>query len=204
MNISRVTNISLALAVAVFALGYTIPSFADNPKTCGDGTGHCDHGDEGSGDGATVDLGVGMHSTGLPVTVYQDNFKKIRLNSINFMHEIKLQFGVDTKDCVQSSDDLTIVDRAALVTELNGGIIESGSFVMERDRKKSTGIIVIEYTNSELGLIQVSYSGHIVPPAPDVTEDDEMFFDFRGTIFIVWTDQLLACTNTEVTVTLNR
>ena len=58
MNISRATTFSLALAVAVFALGYTIPSFADNPKKGECKPKHCDHGDEPPPSGLTytVDL----------------------------------------------------------------------------------------------------------------------------------------------------
>ncbi len=56
MKILRLSNLSLTLAIAVFALGYN-PSFADKP---GSGTclqEHCDHGGEDpSGLTYTVDL----------------------------------------------------------------------------------------------------------------------------------------------------
>jgi len=149
-----------------------------------------------------------MYSMDLPVTVNQDNSKKLRFNNTNFNHPIELQFDFPDEVCVQPglADLLSEEQKDALVKELRGGKIQSGGFVIEIDRKKGTGIIVIEYTNSELGLIQVSYSGHIVPPAPVVTEINHDVFEFDGTIFIVWTDKLLACPspNTVTTVTLNR
>jgi len=69
MNFSRLATLTLALAVAVFALSYN-PSFADNPKKGDCDPKHCDHGgDDGGGGGGlegvtyTVQLTTGLFPT---------------------------------------------------------------------------------------------------------------------------------------------
>ena len=57
MNILRLSTLSLTLAIAVFALGYVSPSFADKPGSGPCGQVHCDHGEENPSDLAyTVNL----------------------------------------------------------------------------------------------------------------------------------------------------
>ena len=71
MRILRLSTLSLTLAVAVFALGYANPSFADKP-TCDNNT-HCDHGDDGGsggGDaGTTYTVNMEVTSLNTPIAV---------------------------------------------------------------------------------------------------------------------------------------
>ena len=60
MNISRLSTLTLGLAIAVFALSYS-PSFADRPGSGDCGLGHCPHdGDDDNGGGKfTVQIAGG-------------------------------------------------------------------------------------------------------------------------------------------------
>ncbi len=60
MSILRLSTLSLTLAIAVFALGYVSPSFADNPDRGKCAPQHCNHGgDPGFPTGITVQLRLG-------------------------------------------------------------------------------------------------------------------------------------------------
>ena len=121
----------------------------------------------------------------------------------------------NNSDCFASRGDIMIQDLIDSVNVLNGALIDTGSFVVEVDRKKITGGFVIQTDDiSELGQIRIKY-GMGAGFAPDKVEetpniDGSITFEFTGTIIVWQTDlnvadqKIVACPDQTVFVTLTR
>ncbi len=199
-------NLTVLFAFAIFVLVLVwavTPAQADPPPH--------DHGGGGNGNDETffVDLSGGMFTMGLPVTVIQDSSKTIRFNNTNFNLDspgIVMQFPFPSDpapQCEDIHDNISDDEFDKFLDELAGVNIASGFLTVEIDKKKKTGILVLEYTSPDLGgLTRIQYHGQIAPPPPVVSENikSDGTFKFDGTIF-VWQlgesgntdDKIVAC-----------
>ena len=213
-------TVLFAFAIFMLLIGWTITPAQANPP---DQNGRHNHGGGGGGsdtgfEPAFVDLDGGMFTMNFPVSVIQDNFKKIHFENQNFNFtssnfEIRMNFEIpqpqpdDEDTCFVSRGVVDPQELIAFVDVLNTAVIKSGSFVVEVDKKKHTGILVIQYTHKDLGQIRIKY-GMGAGFAPDVREEIEGTFTFDGTIIVWLTElnnadqQIVACRNQTVDVTL--
>ncbi len=184
-------TVLFAFAIFVLLVGWAITPAQADPSPHGHPTG-------GNGNDETffVDLTLGMEMTGLQVTVIQDSSKKIHFKNTNFSPPdpgIQMIFDIpedpEDNDCFVSRGDLTPDDDlfADLVAELTGAVIDSGRFVVEVDKKKETGVLIIGYTSDALGQIVIKYGtgGGFAPVVEEVKNGDTRTYHFVGTI-IVW------------------
>ena len=90
---------------------------------------------------------------------------------------------------------------------LQGAEIESGFFIAKRNREQNTGQLLIDYMDTDLGLISIQFGGF--GTTATVTEDQpsadgSIRFHITGTIFVAAfgesgrpDDQIVACTTDE-------
>jgi len=202
-----------AFAFYVLVVGWAItPAQADKPNG-----GKHNHGGDDDPPTATVNADLGMDITNLPVTVSQDASKRIRFVNSDFgplNPKIEMQFLPNIANCSEAhGTTVSKDDKDKLVAVLQGAEIERGFFIAKRNREQNTGQLLIEYTDTVLGVIQISFGGF--GTTATVTEDEpsddgSIKFHITGTIFVAAfgesgrrDDQIVACTTDQSGGTLH-
>ncbi|MCZ6624213.1 MAG: hypothetical protein O7B35_08290 [Deltaproteobacteria bacterium] len=240
-------KLTILFAFAIFVLVVVLQT---DSYACDKGVKHktgdpCGGGGGGGGgepESATLSL-LGlerktMFATDIPVTVSRDTDKWLSLVNADFNGAITLQF--DVSDCFQAAGDFGDGDVTRFKDELGGEIISeendeevrgkftvinTGFLQIKRDRKKHTGILVIDYMGDLGGNgTQITFPGYFsdtymvsdeTEPVPD---KDIIDFIFTGTIYLrqftpggAQTDPQLGCNlpggtgpDQSVTVRLDR
>ena len=201
-------TVLFAFAIFMLLIGWAITPAQANPP---DQNGKHNHGGGGGGsdtgfEPAFVDLAGDMLTMDLPVSVSRDSSKKIHF-ATDFVQDIVMDFQIPPLP--KDNDCFAVPETAAdsgdiiqFVEELNGNSIASGRFVVEVDRRKKTGGLLIQYSG-ELGFTYIQFRGPYVDSPPMVIEHDPVdgpiTFHFGGTI-TVWQvgehmpdDKIVAC-----------
>ena len=186
MKISRLSSLTLGLAIAVFALGYANPSFADKP-TCDNNT-HCDHGDDGGsggGDaGTTYTVNMEVTSLNTPIAVpctgtadkrlgpsFGPNACKVSLTDSTYGTRNYCLFGVSVKNTNKGTRVMLFMARDCVANSDNGyhTLELVGELVLDPGEEAPDFHIVVNQPAAGADLTKINQ------PNKNVALDDKIF-----------------------------